>query len=71
MCHDRQSFTNLYKLEDPINVALGDGRTLTAIGREVVLDMVLPSGESKSCTLCDVLYVPKLSHNLVSVAKAT
>ena len=37
----------------------------------MVLDMVLPNGESKSCTLCDVLYVPQLSHNLISVTKAT
>ena len=72
MCHDKQSFTNLYQLETPIDVVLGDGRALTAVGRgEVVLDMVLPNGESKLCTLCDVLYVPKLSHNLVSVTKAT
>ena len=72
MCHDRQSFTNLYQLENPIDVVLGDGRALTAVGRgEVVLDVVLPNGESKLCTLCDVLYVPKLSHNLISVTKAT
>ena len=48
---------------------LGDGRALTAVGRgEVVLDTLLPNGETKSCTLHDVLYVPKLSYNLVSVA---
>ena len=53
-------------------MVLGDGQALTAVGRgEVVLDMVLPNGESRSCTLCDVLYVPQLSHNLISVAKAT
>ena len=72
MCHDTQSFTNLDQLENPIDVVLGDGRVLTAVGRgEVVLDMVLPNGESRLCTLCDVLYVPQLSHNLISVAKAT
>ncbi len=48
---------------------LGDGRALTAVGRgEVVLDMILPNGESKSCTLEDV---PKLSYNLVRVSKAS
>ena len=36
-----------------------------------MLDMVLPNGESKSCTLHDVLYVPALSYNLLSVAKAS
>ena len=29
-----------------------------------MLDRVLPNGESKSCTLHDVLYVPALSYNL-------
>ena len=66
------SFTTLYQLEDPIDVVLGDGRALTAVGRgDVVLDMILPNGESKACTLHDVLYVPKLSYNLLSVAKAS
>ena len=61
MCRDSKLFTTLYQLEDPIDVVLGDGRALTAVERgEVVLNMVLPNGESKSCTLHDVLYVPKL-----------
>ena len=34
-----------------------------------MLDMLLPNGETKSCTLHDVLYVPMLSYNLLSVAK--
>ena len=37
----------------------------------MVLNMVLSNGESKSCTLHNVLYVPKLSYNLLSVAKAS
>ena len=65
MCHDSKLFTTLHQLEDPIDVVLGDGQALTAVGRgEVMLDMVLPNGESKSCTLHDVLYVPALSYNL-------
>lgn len=65
MCHDSKLFTTLHQLEDPIDVVLGDGRALTAVGRgEVMLDMVLPNGESKSCTLHDVLYVLALSYNL-------
>ena len=60
-----------YVSVDPIDVMLGDGRALMAVGRgEVVLDMVLLNDESKSCTLHDVLYVPTLSYNL-SVAKAS
>ena len=65
-------FNALYQLQDPIDVVLGDGRALTAVGRgEAVLDMILPNGESRSCMLRDVLYVPKLSYNLLSVAKAS
>ena len=72
MCQDSKSFTTLHQLEHPIDVVLGDGRALTAVGRgEVVLDMALPNGESKLCTLHDVLYVPNLSYNLLSVAKAS
>ena len=59
MCQDSKLFTTLHQLEDPIDVEYGDGRALTAVGRgEVMLDMVLPNGESKSCMLHDVLYVP-------------
>ena len=72
MCADKKSFTTLYQLEDPIDVTVGDGRALTATGRgKVVLDIVLPNSKSKSCTLHDVLYVPELSYNLVSVAKVS
>ena len=72
ICRDKKAFTTLYQLQDPIDMVLGDGRALTAIGRgDVMLNMLLPNGESKSCTLCDVLYVPDLSHNLVSVANAS
>lgn len=53
-------------------MVLGDGRALTATARgDVVLEMLLPNGQSKSCTLHEVLYVPKLSYNLISVAKAS
>ena len=72
MCQGSKSFTNLYQLDNPIDVTLGDGRALLAVRRgELVLDMTFPSGESKSCTLHVVLYVPELSYNLLSVAKAS
>ena len=72
MCRNSKSFTTLYQLGDPVDVVLGDGRALTAVGRgKVELDIVLPNGKVKSCTLCDVLYVPELSYNLISVAKAS
>ena len=53
-------------------MVLGDGHSLIATGKgKVVLEVTLPNGESKSCTLHDVLYVPKLAYNLISVTKAS
>ena len=71
MCHDRELFTELSHLKDPLEVVLGDGHELTAAGKgNVMLDMKLPNGKIKTCKLSDVLYVPKLSYNLLSVARA-
>ena len=45
-------FTTLHQLEDLIDVMLGDGRALTAVGRgEVMLDMVLPNGSRVHCMM--------------------
>ena len=43
------SCTTLYKIEEPIDVMLGDERTLTPTGRGEVT--VRPNGESKSCVM--------------------
>ena len=70
MCHDNKWFTTLNQLQDPVDVVLGDRCALTATGKgKVVLDMILPNGESKSSTLHSVLHVPKLSYNLISVSR--
>ena len=70
MCKDSKLFD---KLEEQIEDSLGDGQKLKAIGRgNVPLKMMLPDGKSsRSCKLLDVLFVPKLSYNLLSVFKAT
>lgn len=53
-------------------ITLGDGRTLEAVGTGVVeLKLKLPDGETKIGRLSDVLYVPTLSYNLLSVPKTT
>ena len=72
MSNDRRLFVELRDLEKPLEVTLGDGHDLNAVGRGVVvLQTKLPSGRRKRCKLHDVLYVPKLTHNLLSVSKAS
>ena len=51
---------------------MGDGRVLKVVGRGTVgLLMRLSGGKVKKCVLQDVLHVPDLSCNLVSVSKAS
>ena len=60
------------QVRDLDTVTLGDGRDLEvkSVGT-VELDMLLPDGSSRKCSLQKVLYVPKLAYNLVSVSRAT
>jgi hypothetical protein len=72
MCKDRSSFTELHTLEEPLDVKLGDGHSLKATDKgTVILNMRLPNGKTRKCKLNNVLYVPSLSCNLLSVSKAT
>ena len=66
MCNNREKFTDFVQLKRSQDVTLGDGHRLMAEGRgRVVLEL-----EGQRCKLDDVLYVPDLSFNLVSVSKA-
>ena len=70
ICHDCNSFVELNTLEKPLDVTLGDGHTLKAVGRGTVI-LILKSGcLTRKCKLNDVLYVPELTYNLLSVSKA-
>ncbi len=72
MCNDSKLFAELHSLKQPQEVTLGDGRALEATGHGIVaLQMKLPDAKTKRCKLHDVLYMPKLSYNLLSVSKAT
>ena len=72
MCNDKQVFGELRSLYVPQEVVLGDGHVLEAIAEGTVsLQMLLPDGNTKRCYLKNVLLVPKLSHNLLSVSKAS
>ena len=72
MCYDKSCFSTLYTLESPLEVKLEDGRVLMAITRGTVsLRMKYGHEKYSKCKLYDVLYVPSLSSNLVSISKAT
>ena len=72
MCNKKELFNQFHTLQAPLNVTLGDGRSLQATGHgNVVLTMNLPHGRIKRCTLHDVLLVPDLAYNLVSVTSAS
>jgi hypothetical protein len=63
MCNNRE----LHSLSSPLKVILGGGH---AIGYgTVTLQMKVAKQTWKPCKLFDVLYVPKLSFNLLSVLK--
>ena len=72
MCNNEAMFSELRALHSPLNVTLGDGRNLQGVGRgNIVLTMNLSHGKMESCTLHDVLLVPDLAYNLLSVTAAS
>ena len=72
MCNDQNLFGNFENLPKSQEVTLGDGHALDATGQGTVsLVMRLPDGKIQRCVLHSVLYVPKLSYNLLSVTKAS
>ena len=72
ICNNRDLLDDFGKLNNSVEVQLGDGKVLNATGRgTVTLFTVLPGGKHKKRKLQKVLLVPKLSCNLLSVSKAT
>ena len=72
MCSDKKLFRELNYLSRPQEVTLGDRHVLEATAEGVVsLQMCLPKGSTKRCNLQNVLFVPKLSYNLLRVSKVS
>ena len=70
MCNNHSMFVE-YENRDE-RVTLGDGRWLNASGRGTVeLMMKLPEGKRRRCRHHDVLFVPGLSYNLLSVSRVS
>lgn len=72
MCNNIELFSSSKELNTPVTVEVGDLRKLkgTAFGN-VELKLKLPHGQSKQCTLRDVLFVPELGYNLLSIPSVT
>ena len=64
MCNDKNSFSKLTKLSQPIQIVIGDGKKLVAdsIGN-VVIQIISPEGKTINCTITDVLFVTDLAYN--------
>ena len=72
MCTDKAQFVELEELKEPLQVTLGDGHALKAIGRgTVLLNVNITEGKFTKCKLYNVLYVPELSCNLLSISQVT
>lgn len=72
MTSSHELLHNYEDLEEPQNVRLGDGRIVKATGTgTVMLEMFFKDQKPISATLCNVLYVPDLASNLLSVRAVT
>ena len=72
MCNNESIFTDLQPLPAPLNVMLGDGQNLQAVGcGKVNLTMNLQQDKKKTCTLHEVLLVPDLAYNLLSITSVS
>ena len=70
MCNDESLFSEIKPLLKSQAVQVGDGHSVEAKGEGTVeLKITLSTGVS-CCKLSNVLYVPDLSYNLLSVSKA-
>lgn len=72
MCCTKENMVDYQVLDNPILVQIGDGRELKGIGTGCIhIKTSLPDNKIINCILEDVLHVPELSFNLISVAKAS
>ena len=72
MCNDENAFTEYVRLKQPQEISLGDGHIVKATGKgTVLLKIAIGQNQIQRCELKDVLFVPELSYNLLSVSKIT
>ena len=72
MCNDVNAFTEYVTLKQSQEISLGDGHIVKATGKgTVLLKIAIGQNQIQRCELKDVLFVPELSYNLLSVSKIT
>ena len=68
MTQRKELFVNYEEFDKPQKVGMGDGHTVEACGRgDIHFTMTLENGKPRSVTMCNALYIPKLTCNLFSV----
>ena len=71
MCNNAKMFAKFKSFTKAQEVTLGDGRVLEATGEGIVqVKVKLPRDTMRRCNLCNVLLVPNLAFNILSVSKA-
>ena len=72
MCNNKALPEDFVEFDETVDVMLGDGKVLHATGSGTVsVHTVLANGKLQECILHNVLLVPNLSYNLISVSKLT
>ena len=72
MCNNKALLEDFVEFDETVDVMLGDGKVLHATGTGTVsVHTVLANGKLQECILHNVLLVPNLSYNLISVSKVT
>ena len=72
MCSNKALLEDFVEFDETVDVMLGDGKVLHATGSGTVsVHTVLANGKLQECILHNVLLVPNLSYNLISVSKVT
>jgi len=69
MCSNRAWFTQFTTLTSPVNIVLGDNSSILGTGTGRIAVQMLAGGKWVRAVLQDVLYVPELHGNLLSVSQ--
>lgn len=66
---NRCDWLNVFEeFEIQVNIAIGNGDYMSAYGKDNTEVEIFVNGEPVISTMCDVLFVPNIKHNLFSVA---